>query len=434
MIPNRYIPKFPLPDGIDSADQYLRMLAMRGMKHRYPNVGKSEIRKRIEYELCVIAKKSCADYFLIIWDALQHARQKGILIGTGRGSSAGSIVNYCLGITQVDPLKFGLLFERFLTPNGCPYIDIDGEERLRDEMLCYLPKRYGKRHVAIIENDLYGIIISSIDIARYFNTTTYTNGEGVEMPMVQAKISDVEDAGFLIFNIHSLDSLTVILYALKNIKAQCNLDLDLSQIPLNDTDTLQLYCKGEAASTFLFSSEGMCNILRKVTSITFFDLVALYCLYRPVPLDWIPKFIARKNSEKPIIYPIAEMESILSETYGITVYQEQIIQAFQTLADFSPNDSNKLRKAFSKRKTVDIVRFKEPFMKTAIAKGYNYDVISRLWQSWETMGCYLFMKSHAVCYTLIAYRTAYLKAHFPKEYMAAYEQSKLSNRQRHNTL
>lgn len=259
-----YIPKFPLPEGYGSADDYLKALTLQGMHQRYPQNEEDYpiINEwRIEQELSVIREIGCADYFLILWDALQHARQKGILIGTGRGSAAGSVVNYCLGITQVDPLKYGLLFERFLNtnPSYYPFPDIytDGDERLFDEMLCYLPHRYGRNCVARIANHLCGIVISSEDITKHFETTTYINRDGEEIPMIMAKAMDVEDAGFLKFDFLSLDALTVMRHTLNNIKLRCNQDINLLQIPLDDAATLQLYREGQTTSTFQFDCEGM---------------------------------------------------------------------------------------------------------------------------------------------------------------------------------
>lgn len=432
MISNLYFPKFHLPNGFDSADQYLRKLVLHGMKRRYPNDEDSKVRKRIELELSVIEQLGCADYFLIIWDALQYARQQNILIGPGRGSAAGSVVNYCLDITQVDPLKYGLLFERFLTLQGYPSIDIDGDVRLRDEMLCYLPKRYGKNRVAIIENDLCGIIISPVDITRHFDTTIYKNNKGEELLLIKSEVSDVKEAGFLRLNFLTLDSLTVIHHVLENIKTQYKLDINLSQISLDDADTLELYRNGLTASTFVFDSERIRKLLQQMRPASFTDLVALNVLYSPGLLDRIPDFIVRKYDDKPMESPIAEIKTILSETYGLTVYQEQIMQISQTVADFTPEESDKLRKAVMKRKTIDIARFKEQFVNIATKKGYKHEFVTRLWLEWEKW--YLFNKSHMVCYTLIAFQTAYLKAHFPNEYMAAYEQCTLNNKQLEKAL
>lgn len=420
MTSNQYIPKFPLPDGIDSADQYLRMLTIQGMKHCYHNDGESKIRERIEHELSVIAQLGCADYFLIIWDALQHARQEGILIGPGRGSAAGSIVNYCLGITQVDPLKHGLLFERFLNTNKSHYplpdIDVDGDERLYEEMLCYLPERYGKNHVAIIENYPCGIIISPIDVAKYFSTTTYTNCEGVELPMIQAKISDVEDAGFLKFDFFTLDYITVIRDTLNLVKSRCGINIDPLKIPLDDAETLLLFHSGHTEAIFQFGSKGMRHYLQKMPSVTFNDLVAINALYRPGTREWIPDFIACKRGEKRIEQPIIEMGTLLSETYGLTVYQEQLMYVAQLIAGLTPNESDHFRKGMCKKKTTRL-KLKLKFIEGGMKNGH--EAIESLWQNWKSKSIYPFLKSHAVCHTLIAFQTAYLKAHFPTEYMTA---------------
>lgn len=336
-----------------------------------------------------------------------------------------------MNITQVDPLKYGLLFERFLNTNRSifPSIDIDGDVRLRDEMLCYLPKRYGKKRVAIIENDLCGIIISPVDITKHFDTTIYKNNEGEEILMIKSEVSDVEEAGFLRFNFLTLDSLTVIYHVLDIIKTQCKLDINLSQIPLGDAATLELYRKGQTTSTFVFDTERIRDFLQHMQSTSFTDLMALYALYRPVLLDRIPDFIERNHDDKLMESPITEIKTILSETYGLTVYQEQIMQISQTVADFTPEESDKLRKAVMKRKTIDIDRFKSQFMNIATKKGYKHEFVTRPWLEWDKWGMYLFNKSHTVCYTLIAYQTAYLKAHFPNEYMTAYEQCTPYNKQ-----
>lgn len=293
-------------------------------------------------------------------------------------------------------------------------------------MLCYLPKRYGKSHVAIIENDACGIIISSIDITRHFNTTLYKNNESEELLMIKAKVSDVEDAGFMRFNFLTMDYLTVIRDTLNLVKSQCGIDINLLKIPLDDAETLQLFHSGQTKSIFQFKSNGMCHNLQQMPTVTFNDLVALNALYRPGTLEWIPDFIACKRGEKRIEQPIIEMEALLPETYGLTVYQEQIMLAAQLMAGFTPNESDHLRKELCKKKTT---RFglKPKFIEGGVKNGH--DNIESLWRDLDSRACYLFNKSHSVCYTLIAYQTAYLKAHFPNEYMTAYEQCTLNNKQ-----
>lgn len=425
-----FIPRFPLPDGFESADKYLETLTLQGAQVRY-SIKQDErcpVRKRIECELSVIVELGCADYFLVVWDALQHARQKGILLGTGRGSAAGSIVNYCLGITQVDPLKYGLLFERFLNTNSslypCPDIDIDGDERLFDEMLCYLPHRYGKNHVACIANNPCGIVVSSENITKHFATTTNPNRVGEAVITIEAETREVEEAGFLKFDFLTLDALTIIRHTLENIRRNHNQEIDLSKIPLDDEATLQLNLSGQAEHTFGFNSEGMRRIMQQMPSISFADLIALNALYRPGSLDWIDEFIESKRGEIHINHPIAEVEHCLSETYGLLVYQEQIMQLAQVLAGFTPNENDRLRKALAKKK-VNRPQWKETFVRSATENGYDCELINQLWQDWDSKAIYLFNKSHAVCYTLIAFQTAYLKAHFPTEYMAAVAQQKL---------
>lgn len=415
----QYLPKFPLPEGYDSADEYLRTLTLQGMQRRYSEDKENSaiVKERIEYELSVIHALDSADYFLIVWDALLHARKKGILIGPGRGSAAGSVVNYCLGITQVDPLKYGLLFERFLTTNRsiAPDIDTDGDEQLFDEMLCYLPRRYGRNHVARIANHVCGIVISSEDVTKHFPTTSFINRDGEAMPVIMAKGGEVEDAGFLKFDFLWMEILTTIRCTIENIKTAH----EIEQISLDDAATLKLYREGKTARTFEFNSKGKQCILRQMSSITFLDLVALYALYRPGPWAWIPDFIARKSGKQAMDYPNTAAQKYLSETYGLTIYGEQIMQLSQTLADFTPNESDRLRKSLQK-KTSDCPYLKEKFVSGATAKGYSRNLMEQLWQEWEAGGSYAFTKSHAICYTLIAFQTAYLKAHFPAEYMAAY--------------
>lgn len=410
-----------MPDGFESADRYLETVTLQGAQARY-SIKQDEhgpVRKRIESELSVIAELGCADYFLVIWDALRHARQKGILIGAGRGSAAGSIVNYCLDITQVDPLEYGLLFERFLNTNRtlipCPDIDVEGDERLWEEMLCYLPERYGFNHVAKIANHDCGIVISPVDLTQHFPTTTTTNSAGMPLLMINATALEVEEAGFLKFDFIPFNTLTIIRHTLENIKQAYNHDIDLSKIPLDDEATLQLYLNGATEHTFYMDSEGMRHILRQMPSISFADLVAVNALYSR---DWMDEFIESKRGEIHINHPIAEVGHCLSETYGLLVYQEQIMQLAQVLADFTPNESDRLRKALAKKK-VERPQWKEKFVRAATANGYDRELTLQLWQDWDTKTLYLFNKSHVVCHTMIAFQTAYLKAHFPTEYMAA---------------
>lgn len=425
-----FIPKFPLPEGFESADRYLAMLTMQGAQRRYPESEqytreeRLKIHERIESELGVIAEVGCADYFLVMCDALQYARQKGILIGPGRGSAAGSIVNYCLGITQVDPLKHDLLFERFFNTNRSFYpcadidIDIDGDERLYEEMLCYLPIRYGKNHVARIANNPCGIVISSEDITKYFATSYNTNRDGVAMLTIEADIRDIEDAGFLKFDFITFDVLTNIRRTLELIKLRSKHYIDLTKIPLDDNETLNIYNGGQTEHTFGFASNEMRRILQQVTSVTFADLVALNALYRPGPMEWISKFISCKRNKTTIKHHIAEVNTCLSETYGILVYQEQTMMLAQRLAGFIPNESDRLRKVLGKWNNMDAVaRMKETFLRATMDKGYNSIHTAKLWKDIELSGRYQFNKSHAVCYTLIAFQTVYLKAHFPMEYM-----------------
>lgn len=433
------IPHFPLPDGFGSADEYLKELVNRGARQRYgqdkPNgcvqTEYSKAAERIGRELGVIAELGCADYFLVLWDALRHARQEGIAIGPGRGSAAGSIVNYCLGITQIDPLEYGLLFERFLNTNRsyypCADIDIDGDERLREELLCYLPKCYGKNHVALIANHACGIVISPVDVTQRFHTTTYMNRDGETLPVIEAKISEIDDARFIVFHFLYLPELSVIRDTKTFVEQRKG--ITIKDIPLDDADTFRLFCEGQTVSTFQFDSEGISKWLRELQPTSICDLVALDALYRPGVMDWIPDFIARKHGEKPAACALPAMEECLKDTYGMVVYQEQIMQLVQTLADFTPNESDRLRRAFMKRKEEDVAHFKNLFIEKATTKGCEREQIEQMWEDWNRIGCYLFNKSHAVCYTLLGYQTAYLKTHYPVEYMAARLRYDLNNQE-----
>lgn len=333
------IPQFPLPYGFSSADEYLRDLVSRGARVHYGHDIDSPMQtvaERIDRELGVIAKLGCADYFLVLWDALRHARQEGIAI-------------------------------------------------------------------------------SPVDIMQHFSTERYINRDGEELPMICEKTQEIEDKGFLIFHFLHLPELSVIRNTKMFVEQRKN--ISIKDIPLNDADTFKLLCDGQTVSTFQFDGEGISKCLRELQPTSFSDLVALNSIYRPGPMEWLPDVIARKHGEQPAAASIPAVEKCLKETYGFTAYQEQIMQLSQALANFTPYENDRLRKALWKKK--DVARFKKLFIERATAKGYERETIELLWSDMERRGSYLFNKSHSVCYTLIAYQTAYLKAHFPTEYMAA---------------
>ncbi|MFN3839397.1 MAG: DNA polymerase III subunit alpha [Cyclobacteriaceae bacterium] len=489
------LPKFDIPKNFESEDDYLRHLTYEGAKKRYGELS-TEIKDRIDFELETIRKTGYPGYFLIVQDLTSKAREMGVSVGPGRGSAAGSVVAYCTGITNVDPIQYDLLFERFLNPDrvSMPDIDIDFDDEGRDKVLQYVIGKYGKDQVAQIitygtmaaksairdcarvmdlplseANQLAKMVperpgttldaafseIKDLDIIRKGNDlraevlkqaqviegsvrNTGTHACGVIItpdkladfvPVAIAKDSDmlvtqfdnsvVESAGLLKMDFLGLTTLTIIKTALKNIKKSKGIDIDIESIPLDDEKTYQLYQRGETNGTFQFESAGMQKYLRQLKPDKFEDLIAMNALYRPGPMEYIPAFIARKRGQEALTYDLPEVEEYLAETYGITVYQEQVMLLSQKLAGFSKGDADVLRKAMGKKQKSVLDKMKDKFIEGCRKNGHPESVCAKIWTDWEAFAQYAFNKSHSTCYSLVAYQTAYLKANYPAEYMAA---------------
>ncbi len=491
------MPYFPLPEGFNDNDAYLRHLTYEGAKKRWGDKLSETISERIEFELEVIARMGFPGYFLIVWDFINAARNMGVSVGPGRGSAAGSVVAYCLQITDIDPIKYDLLFERFLNPEriSMPDIDIDFDEDGREEVLKYVVQKYGKKRVAHIitfgtmaakmairdiarvqklplfeadklaklvpdrpgttlsaafkevpelaqarssENELIrdtlqyaevlegnvrqtgvhacGVIIGRDDLEEYIPLST---AKDAELFVTQYEGSHVEDIGLLKMDFLGLKTLSIIKDALSFIKESKGIDLDLNAIPLDDKKTYNIYSKGETTALFQFESPGMKKHLRALQPNRFEDLIAMNALYRPGPMEYIPSFINRKQGKEKIEYDIPVMEEYLKDTYGITVYQEQVMLLSQKLANFTKGQADKLRKAMGKKQIKVMNELKEKFSKGCLSNGYEQSKIDKIWSDWEAFAQYAFNKSHSTCYAYISYQTAYLKAYFPSEFMAA---------------
>ncbi|WP_185855824.1 DNA polymerase III subunit alpha [Blattabacterium cuenoti] len=522
------LPKFQIPESFrKTLDQkveiknnnigenyFLRNLTYEGAKKRYPHLTK-EIKERIHFELKTIEKIGYPGYFLIVHNFISQARKMDISIGPGRGSVAGSVVAYCIGITDIDPIKYNLLFERFLNPDriSLPDIDIDFDDRGREKIIKWVVDKYGKHQVAqIITYSTMGAKSAIRDTARVFNLSLKETDriakmvpsllslkeilsknskiEGINkdernnvkrlrkiaekketlegrilkqakilegsirstgihacgiiispsdikeyVPVSVSKESDllvtqfdnnvVEHAGLLKMDFLGLKTLTIIKDALNLIKKRVNLT-DFS-FPLEDKKTYSLFQKGETIAVFQYESPGMQKYLRLLKPDKFDDLIAMMALYRPGPLQYIPNFISRKHGKEAITYDLPEMEEFLKETYGITIYQEQVMLISQKIAVFSKGDADLLRKAMGKKQKNVLNKMKNQFLFQAMKKGYPKNILEKIWQDWESFSFYAFNKSHATCYAYIAFQTAYLKTHFPYEYMASVLSNNMQN-------
>ncbi len=426
------IPKFDLPAGFGTEEEYLEKLVWDGAANRYQELTDG-IRNRIAFELHTIKTMSYPGYFLLVWDFVCAARKMGVLVGPGRGSVAGSVVAYCLGITEVDPLKYNLLFERFLNPSrvSLPDIDLDFDDDGRDKLFSWLTKKYGKERVAHIVTDDAEILkralrssgihacsltIGADDLSDLVPLCTMRRWNGENFLVTQYEGWDIESTGLVKFDFLGLRSISCIKKTIANIRETHGEDLDINSIPLDDAKTYELFCSGDTSGVFQFKSPEIQEYLKKFRPSNFEDLVAFNSLYRYGAMEWIPSFIARKDGQAPIEYELPEMKKYLESTYGLMVYQEQLMLLSQQLADFTPAESEKLRKAMGKKvvKTLNILRHE--FIKRGIDKGYDVQSLEKTWNNWYEVSPYLFNKSHAICYTLISYRMAYLKVHYPVEF------------------
>ncbi|MXV52754.1 DNA polymerase III subunit alpha [Pedobacter sp. HMF7647] len=496
------LPNFPIPPEFkihadDTLNQweYLKHLTMTGAKERYKDIS-PDVEERLNFELNTIRIMGFAGYFLIVSDFIRAGRDMGVFVGPGRGSAAGSAVAYCIGITNIDPIKYNLLFERFLNPDrkSMPDIDTDFDDAGRQKVIDYVVDKYGKNQVAqIITYGSMAARTSIQDVARVLdvplpevaalkklvpetlgitlkdafeqvaelkdilkgtdvrakvlqeagklegsirNTGVHAAGIIIApydltdiLPVATSKESDllvtqfdgrvVEDAGVIKMDFLGLRTLTIIKDALRLIKENHHVEIDIDYIPLDDQKTFELYQRGDTNGTFQFESDGMQMYLRELKPDKFEDLIAMNALYRPGPIEYIPNFISRKHGREQVAYDLDDMEEYLSDTYGITVYQEQVMLLSQKLANFTKGDADVLRKAMGKkdRKTLD--KLKPQFIENAKLKGHDEKKLEKIWTDWEAFASYAFNKSHSTCYAFVAYQTAYLKAHYPSEYMAA---------------
>ena len=511
------LPKFDIPenyqvpddpDGKKGENAYLHFLTYLGAEKRYGTLDE-EIKERIDFELGVIAKTGYTGYFLIVQDLIAAARDLDVSVGPGRGSAAGSVVAYCLKITNIDPVKYDLLFERFLNPDrvSMPDIDIDFDDEGRSKVMDYVIEKYGSNQVAQIitygtmaakssirdtarvldlplgEADRIAKLLPNIKLAKLFSSTDQElkenlrndevlrvneiknladednlSGETIQqaivlegslrntgthacgviitpdditqfVPVATAKDSElyvtqfdnsvVEDAGLLKMDFLGLKTLTLIKDTVKLVKYKHNIDLDPDAFPLDDQKTYELFQRGDTVGIFQYESAGMQKYLKDLKPTVFADLIAMNALYRPGPLEYIPSFVDRKNGNEEISYDLPVMAEYLEETYGITVYQEQVMLLSQKLAGFSKGDADVLRKAMGKKIFALLQKLKPQFIEGGKGNGHPEEILEKIWKDWEAFAAYAFNKSHSTCYALIGYQTAYLKAHYPAEYMAA---------------
>lgn len=535
------LPNFPVPPEYASQDDFLEAMTWEGAKKRYGEID-AEIEERLKFELFTIRTMGFAGYFLIVSDFIRAGRELGVVIGPGRGSAAGSAVAYCIGITNIDPIKYDLLFERFLNPErkSMPDIDTDFDDEGRQKVIDYVVEKYGRNQVAqivtygkmaakmslkdvarvmdlsmdesnsitrlvparplgltlkqVINAKIEGVkedVLDAADDAEHNDEERDTillrqedipgvmqlrewhhdkkntrEGEVVRLamllegsvrntgvhaagiiiapkdlseivPVAVAKDSNllltqfegkvIEDAGVIKMDFLGLKTLSIIKTAMQLIKKNHNIDIDIDNLPLDDLKTFELYQRADTGGTFQFESPGMQKYLRELKPDKFEDLIAMNALYRPGPMEYIPTYIKRKHGLEPVTYDIPELEEYLSDTYGITVYQEQVMLLSQSLAGFSKGKADSLRKAMGKKNLADLMKLKDDFMTGIAEKGLDPVKCDKVWKDWEAFASYAFNKSHSTCYAFVAYQTGYLKAHYPAEYMAAVLSNNSSN-------
>ncbi|MEP5611665.1 MAG: DNA polymerase III subunit alpha [Cyclobacteriaceae bacterium] len=500
------LPKFDIPsefldpeDEKDSGNRgenaYLKHLTYIGAEKRYDELS-DEIKERIDFELATIENTGYPGYFLIVQDFTAKAREMDVAVGPGRGSAAGSVVAYCIGITNVDPIAYDLLFERFLNPDrvSLPDIDIDFDNEGREKVINYVIEKYGNDQVAqiitygtmapksairdagrvmelplpetdsiaklvperpganfdsvfkevkeledlkkgtdlpsqvlnqaiILEGSLRntgihacGVIITPDDMSNF---VPLARSKDSDLLVTQFDNSVVESAGMRKMDFLGLRTLSIIKSAVENVRKRHGITIDVDELPLDDKKTYELYQRGETNGTFQFESPGMQKHLRALKPDRFADLIAMNALYRPGPMEYIPNFVARKLGTEKIEYDIPEMEEYLAETYGITVYQEQVMLLSQSLAGFTKGEADVLRKAMGKKQREVLDKMKPKFVEGAKANGHPEDKLEKIWKDWEAFAAYAFNKSHSTCYSVVAYHTGYFKANYPAEYMAS---------------
>lgn len=490
------LPHFPLPDVFKSEDDYLRHLTMEGAKRLYPEIT-DQLQSRIDFELQVIRNMGFAGYFLVVQDFINEARKMDVLVGPGRGSAAGSVVAFCIGITSIDPIRYNLLFERFLNPEriSMPDIDVDFDDEGRERVLKYVVDKYGEGRVAQIvtfgtmaaklairdvarvlklplpdadrlaklvpdmaKSNLDGLYKEVPELAKVLaegpelerktlefarilegsarQTGTHACGViiGAEdlidhIPLSTAKDSDlmvtqyegklVESAGMLKMDFLGLKTLSIIKEAIRVIKQRHGIHIDIERIPEDDSKTFELYQRGDTIGTFQFESDGMRQYLKDLKPTNIEDLIAMNALYRPGPMEYISVYIKRKHGLEQVEYPHPLLEDILKPTYGIMVYQEQIMQTAQIMAGFTLGHADVLRHAMGKKKLDEMARQEKMFIEGAQAKGISKEKAASVFSTMAEFAKYGFNRSHSAAYSVIAYRTAYLKANYPAEFMAA---------------
>ena len=516
------LPNFVVPANFKTQDDYLASITWAGAKERY-KILTPEAEERIQFELGVILKMGFAGYFLIVSDFIRAGRELGVFVGPGRGSAAGSVVAYCIGITNIDPIKYNLLFERFLNPErkSMPDIDTDFDDEGRQKVIDYVVQKYGKNQVAQIitygtmaakssiadvarvmdlpltesraitklipekpgitlkrllkapftikeakdgeksleekeqlgsedfesvkklreiynGNDLQSKILHEAEVLEGSVRNTGIHAAGIiiapkdltdlipvatskesELWLTQIEGNTIEEAGVIKMDFLGLKTLSILKTALSLIKRNHGVTIDIDNIPLDDEKTYRLYQLGDTNATFQFESAGMQKYLRELKPDKFDDLIAMNALYRPGPMAYIPQFISRKHGREIVTYDLPDMQGYLEETYGITVYQEQVMLLSQKLANFSKGDADVLRKAMGKKQISTLNKMKVQFIEGSTANGHPKDKLEKIWTDWEAFAQYAFNKSHSTCYAFVAYQTAYLKAHYPSEYMAA---------------
>ena len=491
---------------------FLTHLTYKGAERRYGKDLSDEIKERLDFELETMKTMGYPGYFLIVQDFINAAREMDVAVGPGRGSAAGSAVAYCLGITDIDPLKYNLLFERFLNPDrvSMPDIDVDFDDEGRDTVLHWVTEKYGKENVARIitygtmatksaikdvarvqklplseadrltkliperipgkkvnlktsidyvpelkaalksENPIVrdtlkyaqmlegnvrstgvhacGVIISQTDISDIVPMSTADDKTTKEKLLVtQYDGSVIEETGLIKMDFLGLKTLSIIKGAIENIEHTTGEKIDISEIDLEDEKTYDLYSQGKTSGTFQFESAGMQKYLKELKPTKFEDLIAMNALYRPGPMDYIPSFVARKHGREEISYDLPIMKKYLDETYGITVYQEQVMLLSRLLANFTRGQSDELRKAMGKKQIEQMNSLREKFLQGGRNNGHDDKTLLKIWADWEKFASYAFNKSHATCYSWIAYQTAWLKANYPSEYMAAVLSNNLNN-------
>ena len=496
------LPKFSVPEEFyekndikESQNNYLKKITYAGAESKYEKIT-DELKERIEFELKTIKNTGYPGYFLIVQDITNEAKNLGVTVGPGRGSAAGSVVAYCIGITDVDPIKYNLLFERFLNPDriSLPDIDIDFDDEGRDKIINYVIEKYGYDQVAqiitygsmaaksairdagrvlelplsdtdrlaklipdrpgvtliesfkevpelleirkkksleaevlkqaeIIEGSIRnigthacGIIITPDKLTNYIPVS---KSKDSELLITQFDNSVIESAGMLKMDFLGLKTLSIINTAISNIFKRTGEKIDIDNIQLDDKKTFELFQRGETNGTFQFESDGMQKHLKSLKPDRFEDLIAMNALYRPGPMEYIPNYVARKHGKEKISYDLPEMEEYLSETYGITVYQEQVMLLSQKLSGFSKGEADQLRKAMGKKDAKLLELLKPKFFEGGKNNNIKEDILEKIWADWQSFAAYAFNKSHSTCYSLIAYKTAYLKANYKSEYMAS---------------